>query len=217
MDKQRISKRCIIFFGPDGSGKTTHSKLLSNFLRKKGYRVCNVRIRANHTISFILIKILQGSGLVNQNVFFEGFDARLARKLAKIWPFIEFASIVPLVILRVYLPLKLGCIVICERYVIDTIVSVAYLFNNLGLTTGFIKRILLGFIPEEATIVYLTAEENLLLSRRIDEPVTHRFVRFQTVMYNSYAKRLNVVSIDTGKNETKRVQEIIKAKLGFGT
>ena len=217
MNKGRISKRCMIFFGPDGSGKTTHSRLLSNFLKKKGYRVCNVRIRANHTISFMLIKILQELGLVSQNVFFDGFDAKLARKLAKLWPFIEFASIVPLVILRVYLPLKLGCIVICERYVIDTIVSVAYLFNNPGLTTGFVDKILLGFIPEESAIVYLTAEENLLLSRRRDEPVTYSFIRFQTLMYNSYAKRLNVVPIDTGKNEIKRVQEIIKAKLGFGT
>jgi thymidylate kinase len=213
VNRGNILKRCIIFFGPDGSGKTTHSELLSDLLKEKGQRVLNVRIRANHTFSFVLIKAMQKLGLMGQNIFTEGLNARLAKKLSRVWPFIEFGSIVPLVIVRVWLPLKLGCTVVCERYVIDTIVSVAYMFNNPNLVTGFREKIILGFIPKSSATVYMTAEEKLLLTRRKDEPVTPEYISFQIGMYNRYARKLNAISIDTSKIERNSVQQILRAKL----
>lgn len=213
MNKIHATNRCIIFFGPDGSGKTTHSNLLTNFLKKKGRRVSSVRIRANHTVSFVLLRLMQKLGFIKKNLLFEGLNPTLAKKMAKLWPFIEFASIVPLVILRVGLPLKLGFTVVCERYVVDTIVSVAYLFNNPQLVNGITEKILLGFIPKGAIIVHLTAQESLLLKRRRDEPVTRGFLHFQIQMYNEYAEKLKAVSFDTTTKDRKHIQEAISAQL----
>jgi thymidylate kinase len=210
-----IPTKCIVFFGPDGSGKTTHSNLISTLLKKKGRRVSNVRIRANHTISFVLIKAMQKLGLIDQDVFWYGLDKSLAARLLRLWPYIEFVSIVPLVILRVCIPIKLGFTVVCERYVIDTIVSVAYLFGDPNLVGGLPERVLLGFIPKNSLIVYLTANEDLLLMRRKDEPVTKKFINFQLLLYNVYAKKLNAISVDTSRVEKNRVQETIRSRLNL--
>ncbi len=189
--------------------------MLTNFLKEKGRRVLNVRIRANHTVSFVLLGFMQRLGFINKNVSFEGLNPTLAKKMAKLWPFIEFASIVPLVILRVGLPLRLGFTVVCERYVVDTIVSVAYLFNNPLLVDGVAEKILLGFIPKGATIVHLTAQEKLLLKRRRDEPVTCGFLHFQIQMYNAYAKKLKAVSLDTTRRNRSQIQQAISAQLNL--
>ncbi|MFA5389378.1 MAG: dTMP kinase, partial [Candidatus Omnitrophota bacterium] len=48
----------ITFEGPEGSGKTTHSRLLCDFLRKNGYKVLHTREPGGVVISEKIRNIL---------------------------------------------------------------------------------------------------------------------------------------------------------------
>jgi len=74
----------ITFEGPEGSGKTTHSRLLCDFLRKKGFRVLHTREPGGVLISEKIRKILLDPK--NKGMDGEEINAALARdgKKAKI-------------------------------------------------------------------------------------------------------------------------------------
>lgn len=207
----RTLKRMIIFFGPDGSGKTTQAMLLRRFLGASGFKVKVTRLRIHHSFAFLLMFFLRKVGFVPENLLFKGFSEETARKIGFLWSLIEVVSVVPWVILRVFLPRALGRIVICERYVIDTVVSIAFITRNPRFRNSLICKAVLTFMPHDSLNLYLTAEEHVLLERRRNEPVTYEFLKFLRSMYDYFAVRLEATVIDTTNIDEKSVHRIIRA------
>lgn len=114
----------ITFEGAEGSGKTTHSKLLVEFLRKNGYKVLHTREPGGVVISEEIRKILLDPRNKNMDVVCEMLLYMAARTQ------IIKEKIMP--------ALRKGTIVICDRFIDATI---AYQGYAGGLDEKIIKNI----------------------------------------------------------------------------
>ena len=109
----------ICFFGPDGSGKTSLARRTALTLAKRGYKVRTSGMRGTHTLSFALGRILR-----RFEVFKSSNPKRITvpAKLRPVWSFLEFTSLMPVLIERFVLPDLLGFWVVGDRYTPDFIV-----------------------------------------------------------------------------------------------
>jgi ABC-type branched-subunit amino acid transport system ATPase component len=119
----RINHNCVvILFGPDGAGKSTQVEFMMQYFTANGVRVRKAWIMSLHSLAFIVSYVLaQLLGLRSP----EEFRAKYAYSKAfrSVWYFIELVSVLPLILIRVHIPMLLGYVVIAERFVVDSIVA----------------------------------------------------------------------------------------------
>ena len=220
MTSARRFPEIIIFFGPDGAGKTTQVKLLIKYLSSHKCRPWWTWIRGRHSLAFVLALLFTRLGYYQMVEAAPGkkhkvFDPRLLPKLRSMWGVIEFASVLPWIFLRVYLPKFLGYTVVAERYVIDTVTYLGYWLGQ-DVFESFLAKALLRFIPRGSVMIHLYAETEMLFKRIFDDDVTSDFIEFQQKVYPMLARSLGAVTINTSKldvNETfKRILEVLNAK-----
>jgi thymidylate kinase len=192
----------IIFFGPDGAGKTTLAQLLVKHLMSNGHRSRTAWIRGRHSLAFKLATFFTKLGYYrvikspNGCVSYCTFDPSLFPRLRKLWELIEFISILPWIITRVYGPKILGYTVVSERYVVDTVVYLAYWLGD-DILQSFLSRVLLSFIPRDSVLIHIDAETDVLLARHPDDAINEDYILFQRKAYNTFAKSLKAITIDT--------------------
>jgi len=121
--------RLITLEGIDNSGKTTHAKRLSNYLKKKGYQVLSVRDPGGTEISEKIRKIL----LDKQNSLAASSEL-----------FLYLAARQQLVSEIISPALKKNKFVICDRYCDSTL---AYQGYGRGLNISLVDNILKSFFP----------------------------------------------------------------------
>jgi len=206
------SPQLIVFFGPDGSGKTTQARLLASHLQQQGFKVRLVWIRAHHSLASILSKILVSFGyyriIFSQEKRYKLFDVKLLPRLKRFWGFIEFISVLPWILIKVKLPLLLGYVVIADRYVVDTTVSVAYFLGGYGFLSEYAAKILLSMVSD-AFLIHLDAETEVIIERRKDEKLDLDFIQFQRRFYPSFATLLGVLSVNTSNKSVMDTFKII--------
>src|SRR2546426_3504571 len=139
----------IVFFGPDGAGKSTQVRLLRNSLEENGVKTRTAWIRALHTLAFAIDRFLIRAGYckTKSNPYGRTYpvpDFDRIPGLRKIWPLIELFSAAPLIVSRVKIPSLLGWTVVCERYTIDSIPSIEYLTESEEFSEHLLARILLS-------------------------------------------------------------------------
>jgi len=203
----------IVFFGPDGSGKTTQAILLASHFQKQGCKVRLVWIRAHHSLASILSKILSSFGYYRR-IFSRGkssksLDVKLSSRFKRFWSFIEFISVLPWILIKVKLPLLLGYVVIAHRYLVDTIASVAYFLGDNEFPSGNAAKILLAMISKGAFLIHLDAEIETIMERRKDEELDLDFIQFQRKFYLSFATLLGALSINTSSKNIMGTFQII--------
>jgi energy-coupling factor transporter ATP-binding protein EcfA2 len=110
----------ISIFGPDGSGKSTQARILASHLVSQGFDVRIIWIKSYHMLAYILSRVVEwlSPSSVSRNAY--GHIIRInplcRNSVSKLlWSLIEFFSLVPLVLLRVYVPLLIGKTIITER------------------------------------------------------------------------------------------------------
>lgn len=113
----------ITIEGPEGSGKSTHSKLLCDFLRRRGYRVLHTREPGGTRISEAIRKILLNKNNKGMSDICELFLFLAAR-----------AQIVDEIIRPA---LKKGYVVVCDRFHDATL---AYQGYGAGLDLKLIEE-----------------------------------------------------------------------------
>jgi len=204
----------LVFFGPDGSGKTTQAKLLASHFQQQGFKVRLVWIRAHHSLASILSKILASFGyyriVFSKGKTYKSFDVKLLPRLKRFWGFIEFVSVLPWILIKVKLPLLLGYVVIADRYVVDTIVSVAYFLGDCGFQSGYAAKILFTIGLKGAFIIHMDAETSIIIERRKIETLDLDYIWFQRRFYLSFATLLKALSINTSN---KNVMDTFKTIL----
>lgn len=198
MTRPISKRRVVVFFGSDGTGKTTQAELLAKRFNEEGYKVSRAWIRGRHSIAFFISQLLLKLGYKGYFIapYAPGgkiLDSRTLRE-KRLWSLIEFVSVVPLIIRRMYLPLILGRNIIAERYVLDTIVYDNY---YIGSPFRMYAKILLHMIPKDSLLVHLDASESDVMSRRVDDLVSKRFIEYQLESYRAMASRLHALSINT--------------------
>jgi hypothetical protein len=143
-------------------------------------------------------------------VIYKVFDPHLMPKLLRVWALIEFASVLPWIIQRVYLPKGLGYTVVAERYVVDTVVYLSYWLGPHFLR-GFLAKVLLNFIPRGSMLIHVDAETKVLLERRPNDVISQDYIAFQRRVYCMFAKTLGAVTINTSADSIEQnFKRIIK-------
>jgi thymidylate kinase len=200
--------RAIIFFGPDGSGKTTQANMLISELNRKGIRNKKLWLRSLHTLAFLISKV--GMYIMKLDDIYQlrtKYSDHAAFRI--IWYFIEFVSILPLILTKFYLPLLEGYVIVAERFVIDWVVSVAYATNNPSLVDSWFASLAMYFIPKQSVLVYIDAEYSSILSRRAAED-SFESIEFQRTCYSKFAQKFHALRIDSSNKSICEVFALIK-------
>jgi thymidylate kinase len=188
-----MNYRAIIFFGPDGSGKTTQADILLQELTRKGIKCKRFWMRSLHTLAFLISKIAMN--LLSLHNVYE-FREKYAVRLRRLWYFIELISILPLVI-RFYILLYRGYVVIADRFIIDWIVSLAYVMRDESFINSRYAKLVLKFIPRNSLLIFLDADYDVIIRRRVDTAESKEYIMFQKKYYTIFAKSLGAQIIDT--------------------
>ncbi len=168
----------ITIEGPEGSGKSTQSKLLCNFLRRRGYKVLHTREPGGTRISEAIRKILLSKGNKNMTSACELFLFLASR-----------AQIVDEVIMPA---LKKGHVVVCDRFQDAT---VAYQGYGAGLDLKLIEEAgrtaAKGLKPDLTILLDVGPKKGLLRAGRKDRVELKSYGFHQRVRrgYLTLAKR----------------------------
>jgi thymidylate kinase len=203
--------RAIIFFGSDGTGKTTQANILVGKLRGRGIRTKKTWIRGRHTLAFIVSKVLQKLNQerpVTPDRYYLWFLLDTGETIrTRVWSLLEFVSVVPLVIYRMYVPLLLGYRVVAERYVVDTVIFNQYYVGHSFDSYG---RILMRMVPKNSLFIHLDGSERDILRRRSEDGTPLAFVEYQLRNYRSLASTLHALTINTSLNDIEATAEVVE-------
>ncbi len=210
--------KMVYFFGPDGTGKTTQAKLVSSWLKEKGFRVWRTSVKHHHMLSYLVLKLLYSRGPKKEVISHHGFDDALARRIRTPWKFLELASLLLVIFYRVILFMLLGYVVVCDRYVLDTLVVLSYFLKNPKLMAGTSVKLVTKLIPRNSLLLYLDAETDVILWRKKDEPLTTRLIEYYRRAYKILVKQLErmgltIVQIDTTSTSIEDVYKLVLSHL----
>jgi dTMP kinase len=182
-----MSKRgvFITFEGPEGSGKTTHAKLLCEFLRKNGFRVLHTREPGGTLISEKIRKIL----LDPKN---KGMDAGCEMLL-------YMAARAQIVEQKILPALEQGKIVICDRFTDATRAYQGYaggidlkvIENISGIVTKKLK-------PDITFLLDIDARLGLLRAGKSKDRIERKSILYHNKVRNGY--------LSVARKEPKRIK-----------
>jgi len=194
----------ITFEGPEGSGKTTHSKLLREFLRKNGFKVLHTREPGGTLISEKIRRILLDPKNKAMDVACEMLLYMAAR-----------AQIVSEKILPA---LNDGKIVVCDRF---TDATLAYQGYAGGMDLKVIKNIAgivtKGLKPDMTFLMDIDAKAGLLRAGRSKDRMERKSILYHNKVRNGYLSiakkeptRVKVVSATGDISEAQeRIRKIV--------
>ena len=203
----------VHFFGADGAGKTTQGEMLARHMKREGIDNKLVRIRSGRTFASILYRLFKklGSNLVEL-----GGDGRVIRITIirnnvhqQIWCLIELLSMIPWLVRGVFIPLRIGKVVIAERYMIDAIATIAYLVNDPLWSKSFLARLLLRFIPRNSVLICLDASYAVIAERKGSFVDPKQYIEFQRKTYLAFAKTMGAYTIDTSTTSPVETHNLI--------
>ena len=161
--------RFIVLEGPDGSGTTTHSKLVAQFLKKRGKNVLLTAEPTDTAIGKFIRQELKKKSIRSASALQLLFCADRAQHIEKV----------------VKPALAAGKTVICDRYVISTLVY----GEASGLDPEWLLRVNTPFLEPDVLIVALppfkTCMERIGLRKQLDVFENNSF---QKKVYGLYAE-----------------------------
>lgn len=196
-----IHRRFITFEGPEGSGKTTHSKLLCEYLRKSGFKVIHMREPGGCRLSERIRKLLLD------------VDNKDMSKLCELFLYLACrAQLVEDVILPA---LKKGIFVVCDRFSDATL---AYQGYGSGLALDMVKRLcsLANFKLQPCLTILLdiSPKEGLKRAGRFKDRLERKPLIYHTRVREGYLrlarenyKRIKVFS---SSGDVRKVQQDIR-------
>ena len=220
--------RVIAFFGPDGAGKSVQAELLIDYFKSRGVKVKKAWVRSVHTFAYLLwvllfklnlcrdksgIPMRVGTGFAVPYLREDGYGAVspitmsppvLRDQVSRfIWSMIELVSVVPVVVLQVYVPLLLGRVVVAERFVVDSIASIAYFLDDEGFAESWRSQFLLKLVPQGTLFVFVDADYETILARRGELSGPRKYTDFHRTIYRRFASILGAFYVNTSKESVE--------------
>jgi len=186
----------ITFEGSEGCGKSTQSRLLSGYLRRRGFKVVYLREPGGTKISEKIRKIL--------------LDPK--NHIVPICETMLYLAARAEVVNEVIKPALLeGKIVICDRFLDSTL---AYQGYGLGIDIDFIKRagnfVSQGIKPDLTLFLDLPVKKGLKHRRVTSDRIEKRSLAYHIRVRNGYLKlaalepgRIKIVKVESDKNKTQ--------------
>ncbi len=188
--------RFIVLEGPDGSGTTTHAKILAETLQSQGEDVVLTAEPTDSPIGKFIREQLQAKTVECPSALQLLFCADRAWHIEKV--------IKP--------ALAAGKTVISDRYVISTLIY----GEALGLDPDWLVRVNTPFLEPDIMIIALpplhVCLERIMKRKQLD---VFENTRFQKLVYDLYEKAGAeddaTIMIDTGGEKDEVAKEILKA------
>jgi thymidylate kinase/predicted nucleotidyltransferase len=162
----------IYLAGVDGSGKTTHARLLLNALAAGGMRGSYVWLRFPRltSIPFLAYARLRGYSWreVVDGVEHGYWDFRRSWLMSVIFPWALWLDTFLMATRKLYLPLMLGRSVVCDRFVADILVDLMLALNDPDFFCRAPGKLFLALLPSKAQVVVLDIETDLARQRSPD-------------------------------------------------
>lgn len=193
----------IVIFGPDASGKSTHARLLAEYLRKE-YNVYLTEVSIRHLVMFLVFK------------FFNKYGRKIKVGPSRLLPvlpkdsvrlLLEFSSIV-LLVLKIKLLSVLGYVIIIEKYIPFTIASLTYIYGS-SFVNSKIASVLSRFM-DGACQIRLDIDYPTHLSRRGMDSENLEWILCQKQIYDRFARRSNCITINTERTGLEETQTLIR-------
>jgi thymidylate kinase len=221
--------RVIAFIGTVGSGKSTHMKILYSRLRRSGFKVKMGFLKTGNLFAFILeILLAKISTRKRRNVspIRALLEERptLFRKIFRLWLGLDLVSITLKFFIYVYLPLRLGYIVLFEEYIPAVISDYIYLSRIIGFplrTNSFAINYPLRLMKScgPTQIIFLDAKDDELKRRwklRGSPDERKDYIQMQRTLLLRIARELSsygVIHIDTEAKTLAKVQKLIMTQI----
>jgi len=199
-----LKGRLIYFLGPEGVGKTTRAILLHRYLRLHGYRRAKiVNIRWNHLYNYIIfIRLLPRifSSLYHRYVYPNGVvhlypRPEFLKKIYSMYLVLQIYALLLVSLIQVFIPLKLGYIVIAEMYLGHTLFDIFRESKGISAsnkpTTRLAFTLLQRLIPLQSIIIVLDAPYNVIRERNLTRgtPVRDKlYINLERAFYRVLAK-----------------------------
>ena len=213
----RYRSALICFIGTDGTGKSTLAKLITRDLALKGLRVKRTYGRHQYFLSRVAIILGRRIFLKNRDPF-KDYDQYLSEKRGTYKKFsrlIDFyisllmTEYLIQIFFKVIIPLRLGCNVVSDRYLYDTIINDVAIDRNLPLDD--VKKIYKKYekrVPCPDVAFLIQIPENVAMQRKNDIP-SPSYIRIRNELYNQFTEREEIIPLDGTLPLTQLQDEVL--------
>jgi thymidylate kinase len=162
----------IYLTGCDGTGKSTQSRLLVDYLKKRHPKVKNLWLRFPFFFSLPFLVYARWRKFswveVHEGVKYGYWDFRPSWVMRHIFPWVYFLDAALASFWRVYLPLLGGTTIVCERFVLDMIVDLTIALADSEFHASIPGQLLQKLLPKPSQIILLSLDAHTIRLRRKD-------------------------------------------------
>ena len=215
-----MKNKLISLSGIDGAGKSTQILLIQNYYKSKKQPFINLWTRGGNTpgierLKFIARKIA-GKKLPPSGHSIKRDQMFKKKWIQKLWLTFAIIDLLRIYALNIRWNLLIGRVVICDRYLRDTLIDFKINFPNLEIEEWILWKFL-RFVTPKPSVEYLLMipirlSEERCLKKYEPFPDTpeRRKIRFK--LYKELSKSNKLLVIDATKN-IENVFETIQRKL----
>lgn len=188
--------KLIIFSGLDGAGKSTQIEFLVDYLRSRGRSLKFIWTRGGYTTLFNglknLLRKLLGGRVPPSGRNEKRKQVMHSKRVQRLWLIIALFDLLRVYTFQNRFWLWSGKIVICDRYLIDTLIDFKINFRDQNVERWFLYKLLLWTSPRPdiSFLMLIPVEEAIKRSGQKDEPFPDS-PEILTKRLNMYKKLLN--------------------------
>lgn len=202
---------CII--GVDGTGKTTQAKLLIHKLTQENCIAEYRWVRFHHLFSLPLLFIARFLKLSevqkideNSEIGYHYFER--SKIISFLYPYLLYIDTLIDVFLKIYIPILSGKLLVCDRFIYDTLVDVMVSTKNYDFLNSKLCTMYINLIPKNAIVLMLATEESILKGRRVDV-FCDKTLPLRIKLYKQVSEYFSIPFIDASLNIDEIHEQIL--------
>jgi len=211
-----LKGKLIIFSGLDGAGKSTQIKFLVEYLHSRGRSPKFIWTRGGYTSLFNglknLLRKLMGGRVPPPGRNEKRERVMRSKRVQNFWLIIALLDLFRVYAFQIRFWLWFGKIVICDRYLIDTLIDFKINFKNQNIERWFLYKLLLWTSPRPdlSFLMLIPVEEGIKRSGQKDEPFpdSPEILTKRLGMYKELLDDKNWIVLDGLKSKEKLTFEI---------
>lgn len=214
MNRATQRTRMICLIGIDGSGKTTHAQKILLRLRKCGKKCKYVWFGTPYFFSYPFMALCRVLSLTEVHHLLDEVTSSehkyyKNKPIALIWPWVQFLDLAIFVILKIYMPLWHGFIVVCDRFIYDVLVALMVDIGDERLHKKLVGLLMLKLEPNLNVVFLLDANETVAFRRKHDLSNLNYLIRRRR-NYHLIANQLHIPIVNAELPFSLVHKELIK-------